>query len=445
VEGVHYHYGRGALRKQVLFDVHARVGIGEIVILTGPSGSGKTTLLNLIGALREPQQGSLKVLGHELRGAGERQRVRVRRQVGYIFQSHNLLRSLTALSNVAMSLHGQPGLRGAELRARAREALVAVGMEGEIDAYPEQLSGGQRQRVAVARALARRPRLVLADEPTASLDRAAGRAVVDAIHDLARRQGCAVILVTHDNRILDVADRVLPMEDGRLVTLSSEVTSTAGRLLDALARTSRSGELVREVSGLSFAGFAGFLARVTSEFQQLLSTLDASENDALESLLEQVLEAITARAAALLGADRATLFVVDRARGELWSKVAQGHAEIRIPLGSGIAGHVAETGRPRNVADAYADPRFDPEVDRASGYRTGSLLSLPIRNSRGEVFAVMQLLNKEGGRPFDAQDEGNVAEVTSAVSVTLEVWSRMRERERTSPGRASKGRSDTWG
>jgi putative ABC transport system ATP-binding protein len=216
-EGIHHHYGRGALRKQVLFDVQAAIRPGEIVILTGPSGSGKTTLLNLVGALREPQQGSLRVLGHELRGAGERERVDVRRRIGYIFQGDNLLRSLTALANVAMSLHGQPGLSGAEGQARARDALAGVGMQGEMDSYPDQLSGGQRQRVGVARALARRPRLVLADEPTASLDKAAGRAVVDAIHDLARRQGCAVILVTHDTRILDVADRVLHMEDGRLV------------------------------------------------------------------------------------------------------------------------------------------------------------------------------------------------------------------------------------
>jgi putative ABC transport system ATP-binding protein len=216
-EGIHHHYGRGALRKQVLFEVQAAIRPGEIVILTGPSGSGKTTLLNLVGALREPQQGSLQVLGHELRGAGERERVEVRRRIGYIFQGDNLLRSLTALSNVAMSLHGQPGLSRGEGLARARDALAGVGLQDEIDSYPDQLSGGQRQRVGVARALARRPRLVLADEPTASLDKAAGRAVVDAIHDLARRQGCAVILVTHDTRILDVADRVLHMEDGRLV------------------------------------------------------------------------------------------------------------------------------------------------------------------------------------------------------------------------------------
>jgi len=215
LSGVDHFYGAGALRKQVLFSLELSVQPGEIVILTGPSGSGKTTLLTLIGGLRAPQHGSVRVLGQELRAASEEDRVRVRRNVGYVFQAHNLLRSLSALRNVQLSLHGQ-GVSRAEAAQRAKESLAAVGLGERGADYPEQLSGGERQRVAIARALARRPRVILADEPTASLDRQAGRQVVEVMNLLARRQGCAVLLVTHDHRILDIADRALQMEDGRL-------------------------------------------------------------------------------------------------------------------------------------------------------------------------------------------------------------------------------------
>ena len=145
---------------------------GEIVILTGPSGSGKTTLLTLIGALRAAQEGSLTVLGQELRGASERTLVSVRRQIGYIFQLHNLLDALTATQNVDDGAQRDSRLSRAAARARAREMLESVGLGDHAGTYPDQLSGGQKQRVAIARALAGRPRIILADEPTASLDRA---------------------------------------------------------------------------------------------------------------------------------------------------------------------------------------------------------------------------------------------------------------------------------
>jgi putative ABC transport system ATP-binding protein len=425
--GVVHHYGAGALRKQILFDVAAEVRPGEIVIMTGPSGSGKTTLLTLIGALREPQQGSVRVLGQELLGAGEGRRVRVRRQIGYIFQSHNLLRSLTALGNVQMSLR-DCGLSRSEARRRAEETLAAVGLADQAAKYSDQLSGGQRQRVAVARALARRPRIVLADEPTASLDKASGLAVVEFLARLAREQGCAVLLVTHDNRILGIADRIIHMEDGRLSTFGSEVASSTRRMLEAFARTNRKGEIVDRVRALPFSTFAQFVEQLTRDFQEFLATLELSEHDAFDSMLEQVLEAFTGKLADVVQADRATLFLVDRARGELVAQVVHGQAELRLPLGAGIAGHVAESGRPLNVPDAYAEPRFDREVDRRTGYVTRSLLSMPIADSKGATFAVMQFLNKAGGGPFDAADERAFADAAAAIAVTLEVWCRMRGR-----------------
>lgn len=217
IRNLDHFYGHGALQKQVLFNVGFDLNPGEIVLLTGPSGCGKTTLLTLIGGLRSVQTGTLTVLGQELHGASQRQRVEVRRNIGYIFQAHNLLRFLTASQNVQMTLDLQADLNWDERIARSQQMLTAVGLGDHLDYYPENLSGGQKQRVAIARALVGRPKLVLADEPTAALDRQSGRDVVDLMQQLAKEQGCTILLVTHDNRILDIADRILEMEDGHLV------------------------------------------------------------------------------------------------------------------------------------------------------------------------------------------------------------------------------------
>lgn len=208
-------YGQGRLQKQVLFDINLEIQAGEIVIMTGPSGSGKTTLLSLIGSLRSAQSGSLKVLGQELCGASKTQMVELRRNVGYIFQAHNLLKSLTAHQNVLMSLELHD-LSATSANAKAEAMLAAVGLEDRSTYYPENLSGGQKQRVAIARALVSHPKLVLADEPTAALDKQSGRDVVELMQRLAKEQGSTILLVTHDNRILDVADRIVQMEDGYL-------------------------------------------------------------------------------------------------------------------------------------------------------------------------------------------------------------------------------------
>ncbi|MBC7796774.1 MAG: DevA family ABC transporter ATP-binding protein [Pyrinomonadaceae bacterium] len=215
IENLNFSFGKGDLQKQILFDVSLEIERGEIVIMTGPSGSGKTTLLTLIGALRSPQDGSLKVLGEELKGANEKKMVQTRKNIGYIFQAHNLLASITARQNVMMSLelHDLPFR---QTYNRAAEMLEAVGLEQHIDKLPEKLSGGQKQRVAIARALVANPKLVLADEPTAALDSKSGRNVVEILQKLAREKGAAILLVTHDNRILDIADRIVNMEDGKL-------------------------------------------------------------------------------------------------------------------------------------------------------------------------------------------------------------------------------------
>ena len=234
-EDVSYSFGKGALEKQVLFDVGTRIEGGEIVILTGPSGSGKTTLLTLIGALRSAQKGSVKVFGQELLNAREKTLIKVRRQIGYIFQSHNLLDSLTISQNVQMALQLDSG-KGRDDKDRIDTVLRRVGLAEHQHKFPRELSGGQKQRAGIARALVNRPQIVLADEPTASLDKQSGRDVVELIEDLAREDGSAVILVTHDNRILDVADRILHLEDGHMKSLSEIVSEGTSRMLNLLEK-----------------------------------------------------------------------------------------------------------------------------------------------------------------------------------------------------------------
>jgi putative ABC transport system ATP-binding protein len=217
ISNLNQYFGRITLRNQILFDINLTISSGEIVIMTGPSGSGKTTLLSLIGALRSVQEGSLKFIGQELFGASNNKLVEVRRQIGYIFQAHNLLDFLTARQNVQMSLELQQNISEWEARKQSEAMLHAVKLENRVNYYPSDLSGGQKQRVAIARALVSHPKLVLADEPTAALDSKSGRDVVNLMQELAREQSCAILIVTHDYRILDIADRIIHMEDGRLI------------------------------------------------------------------------------------------------------------------------------------------------------------------------------------------------------------------------------------
>lgn len=216
VRGLSHFFGEGDLRKQILFNVDFDVFPGEVVILTGPSGCGKTTLLSLIGGLRAIMEGSVQVLGRELFGATQEEIIASRRQTGFVFQLHNLLDFLTARQNVQMSVQLDEAIDATERKRRAESMLEKVGLANRMDYYPSALSGGQRQRVSIARALAGEPRLILADEPTAALDSLSGRQAVELVQKMAREQGCTVLMVTHDSRILDIADRVVRMEDGRM-------------------------------------------------------------------------------------------------------------------------------------------------------------------------------------------------------------------------------------
>ncbi|MBA3909638.1 MAG: ABC transporter [Rhodobacter sp.] len=210
-------FGQGEARKQALYDINLRIARGSLTVLMGPSGSGKTTLLTLLGCLREVQDGSVTLLGHELRGAAAAQNVALRRRLGFIFQAHNLHESLTATQNVVMGLQVLGRVDKDRAQAAAAHALGLLGLSDRLDYLPANLSGGQKQRVAVARALVGNPDVVLADEPTAALDKESGANVVDLLKRLGRARGTTTLMVTHDNRIVERADRVLTLEDGRIV------------------------------------------------------------------------------------------------------------------------------------------------------------------------------------------------------------------------------------
>lgn len=217
VDHLDHFYGRGEGRVQAIFDVSLTVERGSLTVLMGASGSGKTTVLTLMGCLREVQAGSVRLLGHELRGANPRTLVDLRRRLGFIFQAHNLHGSLTAKQNVLMGLqvHGRGDL--AKHEQAAAHLLRVLGLGERMDYWPNNLSGGQKQRVAVARALVGNPEVVFADEPTAALDAKSGRDVVAILKALGRERGTTTVLVTHDHRIIDMADRIVRLEDGRLV------------------------------------------------------------------------------------------------------------------------------------------------------------------------------------------------------------------------------------
>ncbi|MAI81073.1 MAG: hypothetical protein CL917_19185 [Deltaproteobacteria bacterium] len=217
IEGLNYAFGDAEARKQVLYDIDLEVESGEFIILTGPSGSGKTTLLSLSGALRRPQSGKLLSLGRSLGDLDDSGLEVYRREVGFIFQLHNLFPALTAFESVKMATDLRPDLSGVA-EDRITDLLTRLGLGERLHYKPAKLSGGQRQRVAIARALVHEPRLILADEPTAALDAQNTTIVLEMLRERAHANGTSIMMVTQDNRVFEEADRLIELVDGRLVS-----------------------------------------------------------------------------------------------------------------------------------------------------------------------------------------------------------------------------------
>ena len=218
--GVGHVFDVEAAPKQVLFDIDLKVERGEFVILTGPSGAGKTTLMTLVGALRKLQSGALTVLDTELAGLNSAGQRAVRRRTGFIFQDHNLFEALTAFQTLGLAMELEGRVLPTDARRRAETMLDSLGMAKEIDSLPARLSTGQKQRVAIARALINDPPMVLADEPTASLDADNAGLVIELLRQRARQHGATILMVTHDSRIFSAADRIITMIDGRIAGIA---------------------------------------------------------------------------------------------------------------------------------------------------------------------------------------------------------------------------------
>ncbi len=219
-------YREGATELRALQGVDLEVRAGELTLLMGPSGSGKTTLLSILGCILRASDGKLEVLGEDVSALPESELPRIRREaIGFVFQGFNLFPTLTAVENVALALDVR-GLHGAAAKKRGEELLAEVGLAQKARSFPADLSGGQKQRVAIARALAGDPPILLADEPTAALDWTSGRTVIELLQRLAREHGRAVVMVTHDPRVLSFGDRIIHLEDGRIVREETSVTNT---------------------------------------------------------------------------------------------------------------------------------------------------------------------------------------------------------------------------
>lgn len=217
LEGVSVLYGVGPAAIRALYSVSLEVRSGELLMVLGPSGSGKTTLLQIIGALIRPTSGSVLVNGQPIDSLSMKALRRLRLEsFGFVFQAHRLIPTLSAWENVALALDLK-GFRGRAAERRSLELLDDLGLKGRADAYPAELSGGQRQRVAIARACALDPPVILADEPTASLDSSSGWQVTQLFRELADRHRRAIVFVTHDSRLTSMADRIIRIEDGRIV------------------------------------------------------------------------------------------------------------------------------------------------------------------------------------------------------------------------------------
>ena len=246
------------------------------------------------------------------------------------------------------------------------------------------------------------------------------------------------MLVTHDNRILDIADRVAHLADGRLTTFTEAVIANTQHMMRMLAENRQKQPLEEMIDGMDEQTFAAALSELTSESTHFLEATRKAEDEAFQSMLERALQLFTRRLAKLLDAERASLMLVDAAAQELVMRVSQdikGRSEVRMPLTKGVAGAAAQSGETIRIDDAYADPRFNPEIDRQTGFRTRSILSIPLRDRSGKVFAVTQLLNRKDGEPFDDADEEKFAHFADSLGLILETLHRLHDAN-PKPGRS---------
>jgi energy-coupling factor transporter ATP-binding protein EcfA2 len=289
----------------------------------------------------------------------------------------------------------------AEALARSTAMLQSVGLGDRLDYPPSRLSGGQRQRVAVARALVRQPKIILADEPTAALDKQSGRDVVDLLRQLARREGCAVLMVTHDNRILDIADRLMLLEDGQLGSFGAVMSPHAGHLLTALARMPELQHLQGLLGRMPEAEFLELVKTVAAEFEQLLNVMDMGDRDSMRLLFPNLRDAVFGKIATLFGAEGAGLLML---RDGILQPAS---GNLNAPRAD-LASAAAERGEIVNLRG------------HALGSDLRSILCVPIRGRDEEVRAVVQLVNKRGADGFTSADERAFRDFAGPLGLIVE-------------------------
>jgi len=282
-----------------------------------------------------------------------------------------------------------------------------VGLGDREDYYPRQLPGGQKQRVAIARALVRKPKIILADEPTASLDRISGREVVELMQVLVRRQNCAILLVTHDYRILDIADRILTLEEGRVSSFESTVEGSSSRFLTTIFQLQRSGDLVRYVGGLANDKFRDLVQQVGQDLQWILETIELGSRETLQSLVFEILEAVAYKLKEFPRAGKASLFIVNPESSELYARFA------RTADGEGGRGilRLLEGG-----AESYLDFAMRHEQD----YGEGRLLCMPVLDRKKNLMAILKMIKDPEDPSFSEADEKYFSEYAEALGLILE-------------------------
>ncbi|WP_299082509.1 ATP-binding cassette domain-containing protein [uncultured Paraglaciecola sp.] len=387
VKNLDFSFGSGDLKKQILFDISTDIYAGEIVIVTGPSGSGKTTLLTIVSALRSVNTGSVQILGKELCGAKGKQLEEVRKDIGFIFQQHNLIGALTALQNVVLGIRISGKFKGSQLEQRAREYLQIVGLGERIHYYPDQLSGGQRQRVAIARAMAAEPKILMADEPTASLDKQSGRDVVERMKTLAKEQGSTILLVTHDNRILDVADRIVYLEDGHIASFNEAVIDNSQQMMNVVADTPSA--LPNNQAESDF-DFQYFMVDLSLQSQRILALKSKINPIAFNGVVTNALSKFTSQAAEKFKTQGFPFYLVS---DDGWIVSSLGDVAAtniaNYPNQGGLVNFVRDAKQSILITDSLADAQVTPVIDMQTD-AAQMIMAVPLKRRSGEVFAVLQ-------------------------------------------------------
>jgi len=427
---LNFSFGEGELRRQMLYGIDFVLEPGEIVIVTGPSGSGKSTFLTLVGTLRSHQEGQLDVVGNSLLGASAATINNVRQQLGFIFQYHNLLDSLTATENVLMGFAKGDKRTKSQLKEVASSTLATLGLEMRLNYKPSSLSGGQNQRVSIARALVRSPKVILADEPTASLDATTTEIVMRLFREQTKELGSSILLVTHDDRIFKQADRVVEVRDGKLrdagATYLDHGKNQASAALTTIAHSHK-----LEAPAVTADPRPGTLAanRVKGALESLEKVLSDLAEIKLATTLQSLAQSLTyiaSESASSLNADGCSIYLYDKDNAELFTLALSSAKDdlegFAISTDKGFVGKCFREGAAVLEGRAADSTTLDRTIDLKSGLTTQSVACVPLSTETGDVFGIIQLVDQKADQ-FSTETIDGLYELRSLLAAPLhEYW-----------------------